>query len=103
MQDAQQKCRMRVPSLLMILALGLISLPAYASDANPAPLFCESGLCPLLSDVTSDGGLEGGLCDGNRSQGFSLHQNGILSGIKGFSGLVHCASFPVLPQAPPAT
>lgn len=103
MQDAQQKCRTQVLSLLMILALGLISLPTYASDAIPAPLFCESGFCPLLSDVTSDGGLEGGLSDGNRSRDFVLRPNGILSGIKGFSGLVHCASFPVLPQAPPAT
>jgi hypothetical protein len=103
MQDAQQKCRTRVLSLLMILALGLVSLPTFASDATPGSLFCESAVCPLLSDVTSDGGLEGGLSDGNRSRDFSLHPNGILSGIKGFSGLVHCASFPVLPQAPPAT
>lgn len=103
MKDAQQKCRIRVLSLLMILALGLISLPTSASDATPAPLFCESGFCPLLLDVTSDGGLESGLCDGNGSRDFSLHQNGILSGIRGFSGLVHCASFPFLPQAPPAT
>ena len=103
MQDAQQKCRKRVLSLFMILALGLVSLPSYSSDTAPAPLFCESAFCPLLSDVTNDGGLEGGLSDGNRSRDFSLHPNGIHSGIKGFSGLVHCASFPVLPQAPPAT
>ncbi|WP_296935451.1 hypothetical protein [uncultured Marinobacter sp.] len=87
----------------MILALALVSLPAHSSDTAPAPLFCESAFCPLLSDVTNDGGQEGGLSHGNRLRDFSLHQNSTLSGASGFSGLVHCASFPILPQAPPAT
>ena len=101
MQDARQKCRKRVLSLFMILALGLVSLPSYSSDTALAPLSCDSAFCQLLSDVTSDGGQEGVLSHGNRIRDFSLHPNGIHSGIKGFSGLVHCASFPVLPQAPP--
>ncbi|ADP99697.1 hypothetical protein HP15_3933 [Marinobacter adhaerens HP15] len=51
--------------------------------------------------MTSDGGQEGGLSHGNRMRDFSLHPAGVLPGIRGYSGVVHCASFPVLPQAPP--
>lgn len=103
MQDAQKKCRTQVFSLFMILALGLVSLPTYSSDTAPVPLPCESAFCPVVSDVTSDGGQEGGLSHGNRMRDFGLHPNGILSGTKAYSGVVHCASFPVLPQAPPVT
>jgi hypothetical protein len=101
MQDAQQKCRTQVLSLFIILALGLVSLPTHSSDTAPAPLSCDAAFCPLLSDVTSDGGQEGGLSHGNRMRDFSLHPAGVLPGIRGYSGVVHCASFPVLPQAPP--
>ncbi|SNB58414.1 hypothetical protein SAMN04487880_2797 [Marinobacter sp. es.042] len=101
MQDAQQKCWSQAVSLFMILALGLVSSPSHSSDSAPAPLYYDSALCPLLSDVTCDGGQEGGLSHGNRTRDFSLYPAGALPGIRSYSGVVHCASFPVLPQAPP--
>lgn len=98
MQDAHQNCRIRFLRLLIVLALGLVVLPAYAGGDAPVPLACESTSCLLLSDVMADGAA---LPGGDRLRDFTLTPDGILSERRGFSGLVPCASFPVLPQAPP--
>ena len=102
MQDAPPKRRTRVLNLFIILALGMVSLPTYSSDTAPAPLLSESAALSLLSDLAGDGGQEGGFFHGSGLPGFTEYPQGILSVINGFSGLVHCASFPILPQAPPA-
>jgi hypothetical protein len=98
MQDAHQNCRIRFLRLLIVLALGLVALPAHADDDAPVSLACESTSCLLMSDVMADGAA---LPGGDRLRHFSVTPEAILSGFRGFSGLVPCASFPVLPQAPP--
>jgi hypothetical protein len=102
MQDARKDCRNQVLSLFIFLALALGSLPTYAADTASSPLLCDSASCLLLPDATSDGGQEGGLSHGDHSRHFKLPPKATLSEIQGFRGPVHCASFPVLPQAPPS-
>ena len=98
MQDAHQNCRKRLLHLFILLVFGLVSLPTLSADDTPAAMACESASCLLVSDVMADGAA---LHGGDRLRNVILIPDAILSGLPGFSGLVHCASFPVLPQAPP--
>ncbi|MBU2955025.1 hypothetical protein [Marinobacter sp. F3R08] len=103
MQDAHTYCRIQGLRLVFILALGLVSLPSHSADTASASLFCESASCLIFPDVTSDGGPEGGVSDGSHLRDIILHPDSILADSRGFSGQVPCASFPVMPQAPPLT
>jgi hypothetical protein len=101
MQDAPHNCRIQALCLVIILALGLVSLPTHSAENAPAPLACEPESCLGFSDAMGDGAQEGGAPGSDRFRDFILTPDCILSEIRGFSGLVPCASFPVLPQAPP--
>ncbi|WP_162893741.1 MULTISPECIES: hypothetical protein [Marinobacter] len=87
--------------LVIILALGLDSLLAYSAENTPVLPGCEPVSCLLCSDAMGDGAQEGDVPGSDRLRDFTLTPGGILCEIRSFSGLVPCASFPVLPQAPP--
>ncbi|WP_417565210.1 hypothetical protein [Marinobacter sp.] len=101
MQDAHHSCRIQVRRLVIILTLALVSLPTYSAENAPAPLAGEAASGLLLPDVMGDGPQEGEVPGSDHLRDSTASPDCAPSEIRGFSGPVPCASFPVLPQAPP--
>lgn len=101
MQDAHPNCRSRVFGLILILATGLVCLPAQSAELALTSLTADPSSGLVVSDALGDGGLEGGAprCSvPPRSAGAKTSDPMPLGG---YRGPVSSASFPVLPQAPP--
>jgi len=101
MQDAQCTPRLPAAGLFMLVVLFVFSGFALSTDGDSTLLVCESGTCLIFGESTGDGGHEPGMSrDERRTQNAPLVSH-CHSAIPVNPRLAHCASFPVLPQAPP--
>lgn len=103
MQDAHQNISLLVLRVVVILALGLTPLFSPAADNNLIPMACEGASCVPPTDTQGDTGQDGEAPGATRPYEDERYPSLDPSGIPGFTGFVHCASFPVLPQAPPVS
>lgn len=101
MQDAQCNPRLPAAGLVILTALFLFSGFAFSKDGESTPLVFESGNCLIIGESTGDGGHEPGLSRNEQGIPTAPLVGACHSAIPANPRLAHCASFPVLPQAPP--
>lgn len=101
MQDAHPNCRSRVFGFILILVTGLVCIPAQSAELALTSLNADSSSGLVVSNATGDGALEGDAPRCSIPPGpVGAERPGVFpSG--GYRGPVPCASFPVMPQAPP--
>ncbi|TNE74162.1 MAG: hypothetical protein EP339_11130 [Gammaproteobacteria bacterium] len=101
MQDAQQYARPKVLCALILFAFGLSVFLSHSVQADSTFMACGGVSCLMADDVAGDGNQDGELTRGVVFSGFVSPLACDSSVSLPHAVLVHRASFPVLPQAPP--
>ncbi|MGF2735703.1 hypothetical protein [Marinobacter sp. DUT-1] len=101
MQDAQSNARFLAPGFLIFLVLVFFSGLSLPADDGFDFGACERGACLISGEVAGDGGHEAGLSTDEESGKHAPVLVPCHSVIPSRPQITHCASFPVLPQAPP--
>jgi len=101
MQDAHCIARLPAASIVMLAFLFLFAGLSLPTAGDTKTLVCEPGNCLISGESVGDGGHEAGP---DRSEQRASPASLVArshSAIPENPQLAHCASFPVLPQAPP--